>query len=89
MSLARPAGVFVGARAILERVKETIAAVDAEARLAAGDKRRSALEKAREKALSKLADHPDAKEKRILVCGVCLPPPTSSLPPKFYSAFAH
>ena len=51
MSLARPAGVFVGARAILERVKETIAAVDAEARLAAGDKRRSALEKAREKVI--------------------------------------
>jgi hypothetical protein len=78
VSLARPAGVFAGARAILERVKETIAAIDTEARLAAGDKRRSALEKAREKALSKLADHPDAKEKRILVCGVRLPFPLPS-----------
>ncbi len=44
-----------------------------EARAAAGDKRRSALEKAREKAVSRLADHPDAKEKRILVCGVRTP----------------
>ena len=70
ISLARPASAFVTARAILERVKEQIAAVDAEARAAAGDKRRSALEKAREKAASKLADHPDAKEKRILICGV-------------------
>jgi hypothetical protein len=73
-SLARPAGVFASTRAILERVKEMISAIDAEARMAAGDKRRSPLEKAREKVLSKLADHPDAKEKRILVCGVCVPP---------------
>lgn len=70
ISLARPEGAFVCARAILERVKEQISAIDAEARAAAGDKRRSALEKAREKAASKLADHPDAKEKRILICGV-------------------
>jgi dynein light intermediate chain 2 len=80
MSLARPAGVYSSTRAILERVKETIAAVDIEARAAAGDKRRSALEKAREKVLSKLADHPDAKEKRILVCGVCVPQPSQLIP---------
>jgi hypothetical protein len=73
ISLARPASAFVCARTILERVKEHIAAIDVEARAAAGDKRRSALEKAREKAVSKLADHPDAKEKRILVCGVRAP----------------
>ncbi len=70
ISLARPESAFVCARAILERVKDQISAIDSEARAAAGEKRRSGLEKAREKAIKKLADHPDAKEKRILVCGV-------------------
>jgi hypothetical protein len=78
ISLARPAAAYVCARAILERVKEQIAAIEIEARAAAGEKRRSALEKAREKAASKLADHPDAKEKRILICGVRTPGPKTN-----------
>lgn len=78
ISLARPAAAYVCARAIIERVKEQIAAIEIEARAAAGEKRRSALEKAREKAASKLADHPDAKEKRILICGVRTPGPKSN-----------
>jgi hypothetical protein len=70
ISLAHPAGVYVCARTILERVKDQIAAIDMEARAAIGEKRRTTLDKAREKAATKLADHPDAKEKRILICGV-------------------